>query len=175
MWFAGPGVDVVCGADSVVERFGFESFDVIISTEMLEHVRDWKKVVSNMKRVCKPNGLQLITTRSYGFTYHPQPLDCWRYELKDIKAIFSDFTIESIEEDPLSPGVFLRARKPVAFTENELPNYRLFSLQLNDRITRIDEKDVNIVPIAYRKARHRWKKRQKLKRLARRLLFLDHR
>src|SRR5579875_249191 len=52
----GKGVDVVLPAERLVDHFGPDSFDVVISTEMLEHVRDWRKVISNMKDVLKPGG-----------------------------------------------------------------------------------------------------------------------
>ncbi len=58
------GVDVVLPAERLMDHFGPESFDVVISTEMLEHVRDWRKVIINMKDVLKPGGYMYITTRS---------------------------------------------------------------------------------------------------------------
>ena len=38
----GPGVDVVANALALTEKFGEASFDVVISTEMLEHHEDWR-------------------------------------------------------------------------------------------------------------------------------------
>src|SRR3990172_4472394 len=62
----GPGVDLVCDATRLVEQFSFR-FDLLISTEMLEHVIDWKTAISNMKRVLCPGGKVILTTRSPGF------------------------------------------------------------------------------------------------------------
>jgi len=49
----GPNVDKICKVEDLVEEFGEDTFDVVISTELLEHVKDWKRAVSNIKRVCK--------------------------------------------------------------------------------------------------------------------------
>ena len=56
---AGPGVDVVCPAEQLVERFGANSFDLVICTEMLEHVDDWRCVIRNLKQVLRPRGVLL--------------------------------------------------------------------------------------------------------------------
>jgi len=145
----GPRVDVVCDATEVVDRFGAESFDIVISTELLEHVRDWRRVVENMKTVLRPGGTLLITTRSRGFWLHGWPWDYWRYEPEDMRLIFADMEISALEPDPFQPGVFLRATKlpgpPVALTP-----IALFSI-----ITGRRELDITDRQVALSKLRHR--------------------
>jgi len=137
----GPGVDIVCNAEDMVEKFGKESFDFVISTELLEHAEQWRKVVSNIKNVCKIDGFILITTRSKGFPYHGYPYDFWRYELEDMKEIFSDFEIVKLEKDAEAPGVFLKAKKPNGFKENDLKKTSLYSIVSNRRVKTISKKD----------------------------------
>jgi len=50
---AGKFVDLVLPAEKLVEYFGPESFDIVICTEVLEHVQNWRLVVDNMKGVLK--------------------------------------------------------------------------------------------------------------------------
>jgi SAM-dependent methyltransferase len=109
----GSCVDIVLPAEKSVEYFGKESFDVVISTEMLEHVSDWREVVWNMKEVLKKEGTLFITTRSYGFGLHDYPADYWRFEVEDFENIFKDFRIVKLEKDPEAPGVFFKGIKPL--------------------------------------------------------------
>jgi len=108
----GKYMDIVLPAERLVQYFGEGSFDVVISTELLEHVRDWRAVINNMKAVPRESGRIYITTRSKGFPFHAYPHDFWRYELSDMKQIFADFEILKLARDPEAPGVFLKARKP---------------------------------------------------------------
>lgn len=121
----GIGVDVVCDAEDIVDKFGYESFDIVICTELLEHIKDWKLVISNLKYIVRPNGLILITTRSLGFPRHNHPYDNWRYEIKDIEYIFSDFKILNLDIDTEFPGIFIIVKKPEKFIENDLSYYEL--------------------------------------------------
>lgn len=124
----GPGVDVLCDVETLVERFGEERFDLVLCTEVLEHVRDWRMALSNLKRVLTGGGTLLITTRSIGFHYHGYPQDFWRFEPEDIRVLMGDMTLEVLEDDTSSPGVFVVATKPEHFVETTLANYELFSI-----------------------------------------------
>jgi SAM-dependent methyltransferase len=137
----GPGVDIVCNVEKTMDKFGKENFDVVISTELLEHVRDWRKVISNIKNICVTGGIILITTRSKGFPYHAYPYDFWRYELEDMQNIFSDCEILVLEKDPRALGVFVKVKKPNNFVEKNLSNYKLYSIVANKKVVGITDKD----------------------------------
>jgi SAM-dependent methyltransferase len=107
----GPGVDELCAAENLAEYYGEQTFDVVICTELLEHVVDWRAIVVELKDVLRIGGVLLVTTRSPGFEWHPYPLDTWRYTLDNMRAIFADMRIELLEDDPSMPGVFMKAYK----------------------------------------------------------------
>ncbi len=134
----GPGVDLICAGEDLVKRFGEGAFDVVIATELLEHVKDWRSVVSNIKNVCRAGGLILVTTRSRGYHYHGYPQDFWRFELSDMAEVFCDCTVVSLESDPQSPGVFVAAQKPPSFSEYDLSDICLYSMITRGRVRGID-------------------------------------
>jgi len=159
----GPGVDLICRAENLLEKFGKEVFDIVISTELLEHVRNWRKAISNIKNICRPNGIILITTRSYGFGYHGYPYDFWRYELDDMKKIFSDCEILALENDKSknSPGVFIKVKKTTNFIETELSGIKLYSIVVNKKTKEINDKEIQKFISKYKKEiilRSSWKK-----------------
>ena len=139
----GPGVDEICKAENIISRYGKETFDVLIATELLEHVVNWQTIISNFKQALKPSGILIITTRSKGCFYHGFPYDYWRYEISDVKVIFSDFIIEHLIQDKAPPGVFVKARKPVHFIENNLKDYPpIYSIVKNKRCISIEDDDI---------------------------------
>jgi len=134
----GKFVDVVLDAEKLVDYFGKESFDVVVSTELLEHVVSWHSVINNMKEILKKDGYIYITTRSKGFPYHAYPYDFWRYEVDDMKKIFEDFEIIKLESDIETPGVFLKAKKPNSYSKQaDLSNINLYSMVLGKRTQKI--------------------------------------
>jgi SAM-dependent methyltransferase len=139
----GPGVDIVCRAEDIVDIFGKNKFDIVVSTELLEHVKNWRKLISNLKNICKPDGIIIITTRSKGFYYHGYPYDFWRYEVEDITDIFADCIIVNIESDKRNNGVFAKIKKPFEFLENDLTNYALYSIIADQRTVHLDDKKLD--------------------------------
>lgn len=125
----GPGVDRIEDIEKpgLCERIG-GPFDLVLCTEVLEHVHAWRTAVDNLKDCITDTGYTLITTRSKGFSYHAFPDDFWRYEVDDMKAIFSGFEIQVLKSDPQVPGVFLFARKPAHTSYSDLSSIELYSM-----------------------------------------------
>lgn len=134
---AGPGVDIVCRAENLVSEFGKESFDVVLSSSTFEHIKNWKDAISNVKQICKPNGLILLIIPSQ-WPYHAFPKDYWRFSANDIKYVFSDCEIINIEEDtsPLSLS-YTKIKKNSDFVENDISEYKLWSVITGNRVNQI--------------------------------------
>lgn len=113
----GPGVDRVVDCEDLVKEVGAEIWDIVISTEMLEHVRDWQTCMEQMTQATAPDGLLLITTRSPGFGFHPFPEDHWRFTVDEMTQILDALALSPVlVEDDLGwgcPGVFALAQKPI--------------------------------------------------------------
>ena len=146
----GPGVDLVCDAAEIDRRFGPDAFDVVVSTELLEHAREWKKITHNFKYVLRTGGLLVVTTRSYGVDFHRQPYDFWRYEKDDFELIFSDMEVEDLQLDPSDPGLFVKARKPAHFVERDLSAHCLYSILRRKKKREATDLDIVLFEIRYR-------------------------
>lgn len=64
----GPGVDLVCQGQDYDGPD--DSFDVVISCEVMEHNPHWVETMKNMIRVCKPGGLVVMTCATLGRGEH---------------------------------------------------------------------------------------------------------
>jgi SAM-dependent methyltransferase len=125
----GPGVDMVMDAVNIPDKFPEGIFDLVVSTEVLEHCPDWKGVVHSMKYILKEGGYIVVTARGPGMGYHPHEHDCWRFTVDDFHHIFSDMDIILLEEDTMVPGVLLKARKRVGFVEKDLKDYSVMKVE----------------------------------------------
>lgn len=125
----GEGVDVAMPVSELVTEFGANAFDVVFSTEMLEHCEDWKNAIDQMKAVTSAGGTLIITTRGPGFPYHEWPGDFWRFTSGDMQHIFSDFEDVQVWDDPEAPGVFVKAHKPEAWIPLDLSDYEVMEVK----------------------------------------------
>jgi 2-polyprenyl-3-methyl-5-hydroxy-6-metoxy-1,4-benzoquinol methylase len=115
---AGPGVDVVWNCEHLDEMSG-ATWDLVVSTEMLEHAEHWRECMSQMAKAVRPGGLLLLTTVSPGFGYHPFPSDYWRFTVADLTRIMDALGMEVVVAEESPPGerfpqfgTFIMARKP---------------------------------------------------------------
>jgi len=139
---AGAQVDLVCPVEDLLARFGPASFDIVLCTEVLEHVEDWRVAVGTIKALCREQGIVLVTTRSRGFPYHGFPRDFWRFEVADMEAIFADMELLRLERDPQFPGVFLKARKPPGFVAADLSSHAIYSILRGERARQVAPRDL---------------------------------
>jgi SAM-dependent methyltransferase len=98
-------VDVVGDARNM--PFCDASMDVVLITQVLEHVPEPIAVISEIKRVLKPGGTLLLSVPSI-FPQHGSPGDYWRYMPQGLQWILRDFKSVSIEgEAGTVPAIFL--------------------------------------------------------------------
>jgi SAM-dependent methyltransferase len=62
------------------------SYDLVLSTQVLEHVDDPAVYLAECRRILKPGGYLLLTTHGLMF-YHPYPQDLWRWTADGLDLI----------------------------------------------------------------------------------------
>ncbi|MCG8352919.1 MAG: class I SAM-dependent methyltransferase [Chloroflexales bacterium] len=75
-----------------------DTYDVIVCTQVLEHIPNPFKAVAELQRILKPGGRLLLTVPS-SYPYHASPQDYWRYTRDSLQLLldplFKDVTIYS--------------------------------------------------------------------------------
>lgn len=84
----GTGVDVVCAAEKLPERFDAGAFDAVVSCDAFEHMQDWRGCLRGMWHCLKDGGWLVMTMASPQKGYHGYPHDYWRCEWEHILDIF---------------------------------------------------------------------------------------
>lgn len=107
---AGTGVDRVMNANAL--DFPDASFDVVVSTSMLEHDAAFWRTLPEVGRVLKPGGYFVLTTVTTGFPVHDEP-DYWRF-LPDTWPLLMDMAscrLVDSRDDPQSGGPQLTGQR----------------------------------------------------------------
>ena len=65
------------------------SYDIVLSANVIEHVRKIWRWMQEVARVTKPGG-HVITIAPVSWEYHEDPVDCWRIYPEGMKALCED-------------------------------------------------------------------------------------
>lgn len=77
-------VDIVCAIDEDLSSLSIRGpFQLILCTEVLEHVADWQRAFHNMASLLSERGRLLVTCPHF-YPLHEEPYDFWRPTLHAI-------------------------------------------------------------------------------------------
>ena len=81
------GNNVVVGDITNCPQIPDNSYDLIVSLDVFEHINAPWLAANEIKRILKPNGITYHTTL-FSWRYHPCPIDYWRFTPKALEFIF---------------------------------------------------------------------------------------
>ena len=102
-----PGTvhDAARGADIVADLHhlpvGAHRFDFVLCTEVLEHVADPARVLTELHRVLRPGGTLLVTVPFVG-QLHEEPHDHWRFTCYGLDGLLADAGFADGDVRPLT-------------------------------------------------------------------------
>jgi SAM-dependent methyltransferase len=72
-----------------------DMYDIVVSGQVIEHVRKTWVWMREVSRVCKAGGI-VITINPVSWPYHEAPFDCWRVYPEGMKALYEDASLDVI-------------------------------------------------------------------------------
>jgi len=97
----GLGVRIIGDAHALGIRDG--SFDVVLCTEVLEHLAEPQRAIDEIFRVLAPGGQLLLTTR-FLFPIHDAPHDYFRFTKYGLRHLLRRFEIVELQEETDAVG-----------------------------------------------------------------------
>jgi len=88
-----------------------QAYDMVVCTEVLEHVLRPSDAVREIRRILRPGGF-LVASAPFNFRIHGPLPDCWRFTEHGWRALLADFEILELEGLP-TPG---RELMPIHYT-----------------------------------------------------------
>jgi SAM-dependent methyltransferase len=132
-----------------------EGFDVVLSTQVLEHVSDPALDLSECHRVLSPGGRLLLSTHGM-MLYHPDPVDYWRWTCAGLRRVVEDAGLEIVRFE----GIMGLGAMGLQFTQDAMlgrlprllrPALCLFMqalVALADRLGSRESRDLNALVFA---------------------------
>ncbi|MCA9045585.1 MAG: methyltransferase domain-containing protein [Planctomycetaceae bacterium] len=69
------------------------AYDIVVSGQVIEHVRKTWRWIREVSRVCKPGGC-VVTVNPVSWGYHEAPIDCWRIYPEGMKSLYDEAGLE---------------------------------------------------------------------------------
>jgi len=114
-----PSVDIVGDGRSM--PLADASIDVVLITQVLEHIPEPIAVIGEIHRVLKPGGTLLLSVPSI-FPQHGSPGDYWRYMPQGLQFILRDFHAVKVQgEAGTVPSIFLVINTYLQLLTSPLP------------------------------------------------------
>lgn len=98
-----PGAGVHVIGDAQALGIGDATFDVILCTEVLEHLPEPQRAIDEMYRVLRPGGRLVLTTR-FLFPIHDAPHDYFRFTKYGLRHLLRRFEVVAVEEETDAVG-----------------------------------------------------------------------
>ncbi|MBS0000872.1 MAG: methyltransferase domain-containing protein [Cyclobacteriaceae bacterium] len=114
-----------------VKNIEDQSFDTVVSFQVIEHIRDDEMFLREIYRILKPGGMALITTPNKKMTLTRNPWHIREYEApvfrKLARHIFDDVDLKGITGNQQVMEYYARNKKSV----EKIVRYDVFNLQNN--------------------------------------------
>ena len=91
-------VDILADAENLKGVIKDESFEIILCLSVLEHTKHPEKVIGEIKRILKKEGLVIVTV-PFIMSLHDTPEDYWRFTRYGLLELFKDFELVEIKEN----------------------------------------------------------------------------
>jgi SAM-dependent methyltransferase len=112
----GPGVDFAADVSDL--PFEDETYDIVLSTQVLEHVKDPAKVVQEMARVLKPGGHLFLTTPQSS-PLHNLPWNFFNFTNLGLRLLFEQAGLV-VEKEEAQGGHFILLAFMLHWTAREI-------------------------------------------------------
>lgn len=113
---------------------GDGSADIVMSSQVLEHVVSPTRYLSEARRILSDQGVLILSTHGY-WRYHPDPTDLWRWTSEGLRKVVTDHGFDVLDfrgvlgpgssalqllQDALEPRVPWRLRSTFYFVSQQL-------------------------------------------------------
>jgi SAM-dependent methyltransferase len=124
-----PNTTIIQEKIPPLTQLASNSFDVVVSFQVIEHIKDAALYLEEIHRVLKPNGKAYISTPNALKTIARNPWHYKEYTFEDLselfKKTFSEFTIQAIRGNEKTDAYYEKNKKSVA----RFLRYDIFNLE----------------------------------------------